>query len=275
MIEIRGSEREQFLQGQLTQDVSRLTDTVSLPAAWCNPKGRVITLVRLLWLDDAIGLVVPATLADLVAQKLAMYRLRADVSIERAREQWRWLAVGDENGFAGLASRGLLPEANAVRESGGLIAVDYSAAQRFVELYGFSDAFGNAGLSDDFGLSGERYAAMKIRAGLATITPENSEKYTPHMLNLDRFGAISFSKGCYTGQEVVARTQNLGQSKRRLMRYCCDAGGIATGDKLSDGERDVGTVVNVQGNELLAVTPVALHDRKLMLRGAIATPVPA
>ncbi len=110
-------------------------------------------------------------------------------------------------------------------------------------------------------------------AGLAEITTENTEKYTPHMLNLDRLGAISFDKGCYTGQEVVARTENLGESKRRLKRYRCDAPGIAIGDKLSDGERDLGTVVNVLGNELLAVTPVAMHKQPLAIKGVTAKPL--
>jgi folate-binding Fe-S cluster repair protein YgfZ len=93
------------------------------------------------------------------------------------------------------------------------------------------------------------------------------------MLNLDRLGAISFDKGCYTGQEVVARTENLGESKRRLMRYRYEAPDVAIGDKLSDGERDVGTVVNVQGTKLLAVTPVASHDRALTINGVTATPL--
>ena len=114
---------------------------------------------------------------------------------------------------------------------------------------------------------------MKIRAGIAEITPENSEKYTPHMLNLDRLGAISFEKGCYTGQEVVARTENLGQSKRRLMRYRSDAPDVAIGDKLSDGERNVGTVLNARGTELLAVTPVAMHEQPLTIHGEAATPL--
>ena len=120
----------------------------------------------------------------------------------------------------------------------------------------------------------EERAAMKIRAGIAEITSANTEKYTPHMLNLDRIGAISFDKGCYTGQEVVARTENLGQSKRRLMRYACDAPGIKVGDKLADHERDVGNVVNVSGTDLLAVTPVASHEQSLTIDGVTATPVP-
>ena len=155
----------------------------------------------------------------------------------------------------------------------GLIAVDYSTADRFVEVFGTRQAFADAGLSVDATLTDAEHRALKMRAGLAETNPENSEKYTPHMLNLDRLGAISFDKGCYTGQEVVARTENLGQSKRRLMPYRYDGPEVAIGDKLSDGERDVGTVVNVRDNEILAVTPVALHDLPLVIKDDAATPL--
>lgn len=273
LIEISGKDAEAFLQGQLTQDVSRLDMAISLPAAWCNAKGRVITLMRLLRLRNSIGLVVPASLADAIVQKLTMYRLRSDVTIDKSVDDWKCVAVSGTEALERLDRAGLKPDANAARMSDGLIAVDYSTADRFVEVYGNSKAFADAGLSFEQVLSDEEHAAMKIRAGLAEITPENTEKYTPHMLNLDRLGAISFDKGCYTGQEVVARTENLGESKRRLQRYRCDSSAIAIGDKVSDGERDVGTVVNVQGDELLAVTPVAMHDRPLIIDGASATPI--
>ncbi len=273
LIQIRGNDARALLQGQLTQDIAGLGTASSLPAAWCNAKGRVITLLRLLALQDSIGLVVPASLVEGVVQKLTLYRLRSDVSIERVDEGWASVAVSGADAFDRLDAAGLLPDANAARSGHGLISVDYSAADRFIEIFGWSDAFNSAGMGIDPTLSDEQRAAMKIRAGLVDITSENTEKFTPHMLNLDRIGAISFDKGCYTGQEVVARTEHLGQSKRRLMHYRCDAPHIAIGDKLSDDERDVGSVVNVSGKDLLAVTPVALHDRPLNLNGATATPV--
>ncbi len=274
LIQIRGNDARALLQGQLTQDIAELEAALSLPAAWCNAKGRVIALLRLLAMQDSIGLVVPASLVEGVVQKLTLYRLRSDVSIERADEDWASVAVSDAATFDRLDAAGLLPDANSARSGHGLISVDYSAADRFIEIFGSSDAFNSAGLGLDPTLSDEQRAAMKIRAGLVDITSENTEKFTPHMLNLDRIGAISFDKGCYTGQEVVARTEHLGQSKRRLMHYRCDAPHIAIGDKLSDDERDVGSVVNVSGKDLLAVTPVALHDQPLTINGVSATPVP-
>lgn len=113
-----------------------------------------------------------------------------------------------------------------------------------------------------------------IEAGIPTIDETNSEAYTPHMLNLDKLDAISFRKGCYTGQEVVARTEHLGKSKRRMMRYEADADGLKAGDKLSDGERNVGDIVNVAGRALLAVTPVDLHNQSLTCGDVTVTPQP-
>ena len=116
--------------------------------------------------------------------------------------------------------------------------------------------------------------AAKIRAGIPEILSNQSENYTPHMLNLDLLGAISFDKGCYTGQEIIARTQFLGNSKRRLMRYRIGETVAACGDKISDGQRNVGEVLNVSGNNLLAVTPVELHDKILLITDMEVIPAP-
>ena len=75
------------------------------------------------------------------------------------------------------------------------------------------------------------------------------------MLNLDLIGAVSLDKGCYPGQEIVARTHYRGKTKRRLFRFTSDEP-VAPGDKISDGSRDVGEVVNAAGNDLLAVVPI-------------------
>ena len=127
-------------------------------------------------------------------------------------------------------------------------------------------------LMDGAELSDDQKARTLIKAGIPTISTRNSEKFTPHMLNLDRLGAISFSKGCYTGQEVVARTEHLGVSKRRLMRYRSEAVSVAVGDKLTDDGQNVGAVVNVLGHDLLAVTPVALHEKTLRINDTATTP---
>jgi folate-binding protein YgfZ len=208
---IEGTDAESFLQGQLTQDVGEIPDGGSLPAAWCNPKGRVIVTLTVCRTPGGFLLVVPASMCERTLQRLTMYRLRADVDL---------LASDD------------VPDLDSI-------------------------------VSDP---------AALIEAGIPVIDESNTEAFTPHMLNLDKLGAISFEKGCYTGQEVVARTEHLGKSKRRMMRYEADGDGISVGDKLSDADRSVGAVVNVNGVDLLAVTPVDLHDVTLQSGGVNVTP---
>ncbi len=94
-----------------------------------------------------------------------------------------------------------------------------------------------------------------LRAGWPEIWLPQSEKFTPHMLNLDLLDIVSLDKSCYPGQEIVARTHFRGASKRRLLRFE-SAEPLSPGDKISDGQRDVGEIVNAIGNDLLAVVPI-------------------
>ena len=201
-IAVTGDDAADFLQGQLTNDVSKLADGDEQIAAWCNPKGRVIVILRVTRTPDGFDLVLPAELAAAVAQRLTMFRFRSRVQFETG--------------------------------------------------------------------PAEPPAAIE---GLAYIGNAQSEKYTPHMLNLDLLGGVDFDKGCYTGQEVVARTHFRGATRRRAHRFTANAG-LAVGDKVSDGERDVGEVLNVDGEQLLAVVPVDAVDKRLTVEGTILTYVP-
>ena len=112
--------------------------------------------------------------------------------------------------------------------------------------------------------------AKLIAGGYPFIGREQSEQFTPHMLNLDLLDAISFDKGCYTGQEVVARTHYKGATKRRTLRFECPTG-VAPGDKIRLDGRDVGEVLNAAGTQLLAVVPVDRADATLTAHGAALT----
>ena len=273
LIRVAGSDAGEFLQGQLTQDIERVSRTGSVPSAWCNPKGRVISLLRILMIEDDYGLVLPASMAESVCERLAIYRFRADVTLEVEDSRWTCLIINQDADLNTLEKLDLRPaqEMNACRIGHGLIAVNVGIEEACIELMGYSSDLESAGITDP--APAEVLRAARIRAGIPEIAEPHSEKFTPHMLNLDLLGAISFDKGCYTGQEIVARTQNLGSSKRRLMRYRTDAT-LDSGDKLSDGDRDVGEVINVMGQDLLAMTPVDLHDKTLFTNGVEVTPIP-
>ena len=274
LIRVAGSAAGEFLQGQLTQDMERLAQMGSLPAAWCNPKGRVISLLRILMTDDGYGLVLPASAAAAVCERLTIYRLRADVSLEVADADWTCLILNTGEDLEQLDKLDLRPgqEINACRIAHGLIAVNIGIEEQCVELMGYRADLEKAGIQATSRTSPDFLRGAKIRAGIPEILGSQAEKYTPHMLNLDLLGAVSFDKGCYTGQEVVARTKFLGSSKRRLMRYRT-GGTVAVGDKLTDGEKDAGRVINVSGEDLLAVTPVEMRDKELFVNGVAVTPV--
>jgi folate-binding protein YgfZ len=108
--------------------------------------------------------------------------------------------------------------------------------------------------------------ATLIQGGYPFIGRAQSEQFTPHMLNLDLMDAISLTKGCYTGQEIVARTHYKGATKRRTLRFSADEP-VVPGARVSAGGRDVGEVLNVAGNELLAVVPLDSADADLSVDG--------
>lgn len=127
-------------------------------------------------------------------------------------------------------------------------------------------------LPGDLGLlageTADAWLQRQFESGIAEIREAESEEFTPHMLNLDLLGAVSFDKGCYTGQEIVARTHYRGATRRRMLRFGFD-GTAAPGDKLMLGERPVGEVVNVLGKELLAVAPLDDADAGLAVGGRV------
>ncbi len=112
-----------------------------------------------------------------------------------------------------------------------------------------------------------------VQTGLPFIGAAQAEKFTAHMLNLDLLDAVSFDKGCYTGQEIIARTHYKGATKRRTMRFEADEP-VQVGDKISDGSRDVGEVLNVAGRDLLAIVPVDSTDTPLGVGGVRLHPRP-
>lgn len=206
-INVSGRDASDFLQGQLTNDVSRLESEAEILAAWCNPKGRVIWFGTLWATDSGFGLSAPAETAEDVVKRLTVFRFRSKVDF---------------------------------------------------------DIVADAGTVDP---------EFLVQNGYPFIGRAQSEKFTAHMLNLDLLDAISLDKGCYTGQEVIARTYYKGATKRRTLRFESEAP-LAPGDKVSEGERDVGDVLNVAGTDLLAVVPIDKADAPLTANGIKLTHIP-
>lgn len=261
IILVSGADAADFLQGQLTQDIGLVKESVCLPAAWCNAQGRVIMTLQILAIDKDYGLVVPEGIAEAAIARLHMYRLRSKVTFQLTEAGWQLFATTAE-------------AIHTVTFSDGIWRNDLPASEPSVEIVASTGSAGESVLPSLPRLDEATWKTARIQAGRVDISVASSALYTPHMLNLDLIGAISFRKGCYTGQEIVARTENLGRSKRRTFRYKCEAKDMVIGETLHDGAAEAGVIVNVSGSDLLAVVPVAKAGSPLQIRGIEASPQP-
>lgn len=272
LLRIAGADREAFLQGQLTQDVSRLQERPSLPAAWCSAKGRVVVTLQLIGLGDAVGLVLPAGSAESACRRLQMYRLRSKVDIDPVPgldiAAYAEAAIEDA-----LLAAGARPAAESLSVAAGAGLVCRRLGDGVIEVCGTSSAGESAGIDPASALDPVTWHRARILAGLVEIDVNTTKRFTPHMLNLDRVAAISFTKGCYTGQEVVARTENLGRVKRRINRYRLEGVEARIGDRLHAGDNDLGEIVNVAGDLCLALVPIDRHESTLSCGPGTARPL--
>lgn len=267
-----GEDRHSFLQGQLTQNIDRLSDAGTLPTAWCSPKGRVLLTGRLVGGADCIRLWIPAASVESAIRRLTMYRLRAKVDFETdeafSARAFPAAEVTERLVAAGLpAPTGPLDTARA-----GDIAL--VGTGDVIEVFGPTVALDDLGLDTSFALDDADWRRARILAACPDIDAQNAERFTPHMLNLDQLGALSFDKGCYTGQEVVARTEHLGKVKRRLKPYRITGADACVGDKLTLDDADAGEIVSVAGDVALAIVGVERHAAVLAIGDGVAEPLP-
>ncbi|WP_090313325.1 YgfZ/GcvT domain-containing protein [Pseudomonas linyingensis] len=274
VIAVRGVDAAKFLQGQLTCNLNYLNLDTSSLGARCTPKGRMLSSFRIVPLGDGFALamareLLEAQLADL--KKYAVF-FKAQLSDESAA----WVRFGLSEGDGVLLTLGLdLPaQAGSVARSGALLAVRlheggcelWAPANEADSLRPRLAAQLREGSLNDWLLA-------QVRAGVGQVFGATRELFIPQMLNLQSLGGVSFKKGCYTGQEIVARMQYLGRLKRRLYRLHMDGGELpAPGAELFSPVHgsSVGEVAlaarSQDGIELLAVLQDnAVEDGRLHL----------
>ena len=262
VLRFTGPDSLSFLQGQVSNDTRALSAGDPLLAAYSNPQGRVLAVMHLLPHSTGVAAILPRGLMPPILDRLRKFVLRAKVQMEDAGDA---LQVSGHHEMQALRSAGLaIPEGGpgyVEREGVGVGLVRrggercwvIGAAARLAE-HGLAGAAGQADrIEHDWRLA-------DIRAGLPQIYLGTTEAFVAQMLNLDLVDGISFTKGCYTGQEIIARTQHLGRIKRRLYRLQLPRGEWRVGQalRLNDGRsgRLVEVVPNGEGFEALAVLSV-------------------
>lgn len=259
LIEARGPDALAFLQGQLSNDVRKVAPERAQLSSYNSPKGRMLAVLHLLRHDDAFLIELHASLLEGVLKRLRMYVLRSKVT----------LAAVTDRAILGLAG----PDADAVLAGAGLpapaeplacawaddVAVvrRLGAAPRYTILapVGQREALQSRLAAGSQPGTPEDWRRLDIEAGVPTVYPETQDRFVAQMCNLDTLGGISFDKGCYTGQEIIARVHYRGAVKRHMEVRRLDVAVPAPGTRLEAGEVvDAAPLARGPGSLALVVT---------------------
>ena len=235
LLSVAGADARAFLHAQLTNDIEHLPADRAAFAGWCSAKGRLLATFLVIPAPDGFLMQIARDLAAPVARRLSMFVLRAKVKVTDESDAWSQFGVWDADFHQ--------PE---VAWSGKRVRVQVGD-RRFLEI--------TQGEAEKPDADEAQWVLQEIRAGRPFISAATQDQFVPQMVNLEQAGGLDFKKGCYPGQEIVARAQYRGQVKRRMVHQRAPAG-----MQLSAGQEfNGGTVVDVapaeNGSELLAVVP--------------------
>ncbi len=256
IVRIAGPGTDKFLQGQFSQQIDDVTQNHSPRAAACTPKGRAYCLTRLVRDGDDVLMELPVELADDTVSHLRKYLMLFRGTSMEVDAGARIIGLLGEAAAAQLlpdASDKLTAAGDSVVLPGAHLVRTMNTAEGMAryELWqtGELDQSLQQTLNDIPEATLADWHASEIAAGVAALTPATKEGFVPQMLNWQHVGGIHFKKGCYTGQEVIARMHFLGQLKKSLFRFTTDQAATppAPGEALLDGDRPVGNVINSVG----------------------------
>jgi len=269
LIQFSGADAGVFLANLLTCDVAGLAQDHSTYGAYCTAKGRVLASFLLWRSEQGYFMQLPSSLREVIRKQLSRYVLRSKVTVADATAEWTLLGVTGADAAALIQSifghvppriheAVQAPDATVIRLTGDRfeLVVANDTTPRVVDaLSTHAEKVG-----------GEYWEWLEIHLGIPTITATTQEIFVPQMVNLDLLGGVSFEKGCYPGQEIVARMHYRGTLKQRM--YLANLSGTdrpQPSDKLYSadfGDQACGTIVNAAkspegGFDLLASMQIA------------------
>lgn len=288
LLSAHGEDTTTFLQGQLSNDIRLVTDTRSQLSAYNTPKGRMLVLFRIVKRADRLLLSLPTALAADTLKRLRLYVLRSKVIIADASDTLAHFGVAGKAAkerILGLV--GSVPEdAEAVLTYNDITVISLPGPVPRFEVIAPIDVAVDLWkkFSADLVCVGTHaWRWFDIHAGIPSVQPGTTEEFVPQMANLELVGGVNFKKGCYPGQEIVARMQYLGNLKQRMYRAHVETQNpIQPGDKLYSpafGESAAGHVVDAEpalqsGYDVLAVAQVsAVQANALHLASLIGDPL--
>ena len=220
ILTISGEDAGELLQGQMTQDVRKLEDGKIHITSFCNVQGRVIASAFIQERNDQYDLILSSEIIDDLENHLQRYILRSKVLIEQSDEKTFGAYKSDINEDS--------KECRSLKNDPKRVLTLSSQVPESIDNF----------------ITSEEWIRCDIENSIAIINKKSTEKFIPQMLNLDILDAVSFSKGCYTGQEVVARVQHRGKIKQRMFKFKAENEDlISHGSEIHHESKKVGTVV--------------------------------
>ncbi|MEN3276780.1 MAG: tRNA-modifying protein YgfZ [Massilia sp.] len=294
LIAVSGEDAASFLHNQLTNDVEHLGTGEARLAGFCTPKGR-LQATFLMWRDGTgtIWLQLPRAIQAPLQKRLTMFVLRAKAKLRDATAEEpvaAMLGIGGSAGEAALRGLGLELPAAPYGKIEGAHGTAHGTVIRLADAFGAprylwltstqtaQEAF--EALRGQLAMGGNAaWRLAAIHAGVPQVTLATQEQFVPQMVNLELLGGVNFKKGCYPGQEIVARSQYLGKLKRRMALASVDNAAARAGEEVfstADPDQPCGMVVNAAPNglggaDLLVETKLAALQEDVRL-GASAGP---
>lgn len=270
LISAEGEEAQDFLQNQFSNDVRLVDANLSQLSSYCSPKGRILADFRLFLHDSSYYLRLPGSILEPTLKRLRMFILRSKVTLEDVSNNL------SRFGFSGADAPGRLADIlttlptqpNQVTHSDGITIIRLPGPMPRFEFHGQTEVV--MGLWRRLArqaqpVGADRWDWLNIQSGIPEISTETIEAFVPQMINLTALDGVSFKKGCYPGQEVVARMHYLGKLKRRMYRAHVETESLPEpGDSLfssDSSEQGIGKVVKTAlapggGVDLLAVIQI-------------------
>ena len=274
VLALAGADAASFLQGQLSCDVTAITPGTCRFGSFNSPKGRMLANF-VLWRDAALGdgfaMLLPGDISESVAKRLRMYVLRSKVTVTDVSAATQRMGVGGPSAAAALrAAVGAVPGRLEVQQAEsatvlGLPGPRYVLLAPAPRAPSLRARLGTQATPAGFDV----WRWLTIHAGVPVITAATQDAFVAQAANWDVLGGIDFQKGCYTGQEIIARTQYLGRLKERTLAFHADTRDVSPGDRIFSSAfegQPCGTVVNAApspggGCDLLAVLQSAAAER--------------
>ncbi|MDH5471244.1 MAG: folate-binding protein YgfZ [Gammaproteobacteria bacterium] len=270
LISVYGDGASDFLQGQLTNDIRNVSENHSQLSAYCTPKGRMLSNFRIFKRNETFYLRLPRTLVETTLNRIRMFILMAKVTMEDSSDSLVHFGVSGPKANEKLKDIfNQLPEQNDdTKQINGYTIVKVPGIHPRYEIYGELEDMKKLWSTLDVNTAPIGYgpwSRLDILAGIPVIYPETTEAFVPQMANMQLINGVNFQKGCYSGQEIVARMQYLGKLKRRMFLIK-----IATEEQIKPGTplfssdstsgQGTGTIVDAQPDSEGATDALAVID---------------